>query len=133
MQELGKQVRIWGRNQDALKQLALQFDISIENQFSEATKADVVISTLPALALDEHLTTLANEPTNVLLDVAYSPWPSLAANVWSRRGKVISGLDMLIWQAVAQQRLFAGNAVEEELADEKELVAVIRGALSMAK
>jgi hypothetical protein len=40
---------------------------------------------------------------------------------------------MLIWQAVAQQRLFAGNAIEEELADEKELVAVIRGALSMAK
>jgi shikimate dehydrogenase len=59
MQELGKQVRIWGRNQAALKQLTLEFDISIASQFSDATKADVVISTLPALALDDHLTTLA--------------------------------------------------------------------------
>ena len=40
---------------------------------------------------------------------------------------------MLIWQAVGQQRLFAGNDLSEPLSGEKELVLAIRSALDMAK
>jgi hypothetical protein len=40
---------------------------------------------------------------------------------------------MLIWQAIGQQRLFAGNQLEESLESEHKLVEVIREALSMAK
>jgi shikimate dehydrogenase len=46
----------------------------------------------------------------VLLDVAYDPWPSAIAAEWQRRGgTVVHGLEMLIYQAVEQVRLFAGE------------------------
>jgi shikimate dehydrogenase len=69
----------------------------------------------------------------MLLDVAYDPWPSEAAKLWSVNHQVISGLEMLIWQAIGQQRLFAGNQLEETLNNEQNLVAAVREALSMAK
>jgi shikimate dehydrogenase len=68
----------------------------------------------------------------LLLDVAYDPWPSKAALVWGEE-RTVSGLEMLIWQAIGQQRLFAGNDLDEPLAKEKELLLAIRSALSMAK
>jgi hypothetical protein len=40
---------------------------------------------------------------------------------------------MLIWQAVGQQRLFAGNDLAEALPGEKELLLAVRSALDMAK
>jgi shikimate dehydrogenase len=69
----------------------------------------------------------------MLLDVAYDPWPSGAAKLWSVNHEVISGIEMLIWQAIGQQRLFAGNQLEEPLENEHKLVEAVREALSMAK
>jgi shikimate dehydrogenase len=40
---------------------------------------------------------------------------------------------MLLWQALGQQRLFAGNDIDEPLENEKELLQAIRSALNMAK
>jgi shikimate dehydrogenase len=48
-----------------------------------------------------------------LFDVAYDPWPSPASKVWGDNS--ISGLELLIWQAIEQVKLFAnsrGKAVE---------------------
>jgi shikimate dehydrogenase len=46
----------------------------------------------------------------VLLDVAYDPWPSVIASVWqSGGGAVVPGLEMLLYQAVEQVRLFTGR------------------------
>ena len=43
----------------------------------------------------------------VLLDVAYDPWPSDLATSWtSVGGTVVSGLEMLLHQAIAQVRIF---------------------------
>lgn len=132
MQELEMPIAIWGRNQSSLKQLCAEFEIEQQQKLHKACEADLVISTLPPRALDEHLAELENLPKGKLLDVAYDPWPSKAAELWGD-SQTISGLEMLIWQAVGQQRLFAGNDLDEPLLAEKELVQNIRDALNMAK
>lgn len=72
-----------------------------------------VVSTLPARAADEWASQLiglkgasaTHRP--VLLDVAYNPWPSVLASAWEASGgAVVSGLEMLLYQAVEQVLLF---------------------------
>jgi shikimate dehydrogenase len=56
----------------------------------------------------------------VLLDVAYDPWPSRIAGVWLEAGgTVVPGLEMLLYQAVEQVRLFTGlgEALPAEVID----------------
>jgi shikimate dehydrogenase len=54
----------------------------------------------------------------VLLDVAYDPWPSRIADAWSSRGgTVVPGLEMLLYQAVEQIRLFTGADVTADVID----------------
>lgn len=133
MQELGKTVTIWARNTGAVKQLAGEFDLGVHEKFHQAANADLVISTLPAGALDPYLDELTSEPSGALLDVAYSPWPSKAAIKFAKAGKSISGLEMLLWQAVAQQRLFNGNQLDEPLENEKGMISAMREAIEVAK
>ena len=132
MQELDKTPLIWGRNPAAIKQLTAEYEINCEPLLHKAVQADLVISTLPPRGLDEHLDSVATKPSGVLLDVAYDPWPSRAAQLWGP-DRTVSGLEMLIWQAVGQQRLFAGNDLTEPLPGEKELLLAVRSALDMAK
>lgn len=79
-----------------------------------------VISTLPAHAADDWASQLSglkgasatHQP--VLLDVAYNPWPSVLASVWEASGgAVVSGLEMLLYQAVEQVLLFTGRTLSE--------------------
>jgi len=80
--------------------------------------ADVVVSTFPPRAADPLAAELAaafapNGGTagRVLLDVAYDPWPSRIAAAWTEAGgRVVPGLEMLLYQAVEQVRLFTGFA-----------------------
>lgn len=79
-----------------------------------------VISTLPAHAADEWASQLtglkgASETHRpVLLDVAYNPWPSVLASAWEAHGgTVVSGLEMLLYQAVEQVLLFTDRALSE--------------------
>lgn len=87
----------------------------------------LVISTLPPHGADELAALLNVTPSSaddsgsteprVLLDVAYDPWPSALAEAWSAGGGVIvPGLEMLLYQAVAQVKLFAGGAFRDESA-----------------
>jgi shikimate dehydrogenase len=75
--------------------------------------ADVVISTLPPRAADPlaaEIAALGTGTPGVLLDVAYDPWPSRIASAWqSGGGAVVPGLEMLLYQAVEQVRLFTGR------------------------
>jgi len=71
----------------------------------------LVFSTLPPHAGDEWVPAIGSG-NGILLDVAYDPWPSKLAASW--QGQVISGLHMLVHQAVEQVRLFAGAAWDEE-------------------
>jgi shikimate dehydrogenase len=72
--------------------------------------ADLVVSTVPAGAFSQlwdQLGAVATASEGVLFDVAYDPWPSLASQAWG--GKTISGLELLVWQAIEQVKLFADS------------------------
>lgn len=78
-----------------------------------------VVSTLPAHAADEwasQLTGLKGASAThrpVLLDVAYNPWPSVLASAWEASGgAVVSGLEMLLYQAVEQVLLFTDRTLQ---------------------
>lgn len=84
-------------------------------------EADVVICTLPPRAADglaETIYAAGRDRTGaVLLDVAYDPWPSRIAQVWEQHGgRIVPGLEMLLYQAVEQVRLFTGDAFRDEAA-----------------
>jgi shikimate dehydrogenase len=90
--------------------------LPISGAASAIVGLDLVISTLPPRAADgiagelEGEAVTAGRPrSGVLLDVAYDPWPSQIATAWQKRGgRVVPGLEMLLYQAVEQVRLFSG-------------------------
>jgi shikimate dehydrogenase len=90
--------------------------------------ADAVVSTLPGrreLELDIPAETRAGA---VLFDVAYDPWPSALAAQWLG-GSVISGLEMLLHQALVQVRIFVGGTPDLPLEREAEVLRAMRAAL----
>ncbi len=130
-------VWLWARNSKTRAQLqvfAQQLGLKTKicrNLQRRCVRADLVISTLPANALDEVGQKLYDskrfKPRGVLLDVAYQPWPSQIARAWIQNDQnVISGLEMLIWQAVAQLRIFVNQSPYELLANEVAVVEAMR-------
>jgi shikimate dehydrogenase len=66
-----------------------------------------------------------------LLSAAYHPWPTPLAELWlGAEAPVVTGLDMLLHQAVLQVRLFGGSAIDEPLPNEADVVEAMRAALS---
>ena len=63
-----------------------------------------------------------------LFDAAYAPWPSALATAWGG-GVVVSGLGMLLHQAVRQIRIFVGGDPAHVLPDEAAVVTAMRDAL----
>lgn len=85
---------------------------SMEEFGSEEMNAmTLVISTLPGSSQDS-ITEKLSGFEGTLIDVSYAPWPSLLANVVP--GRVISGLNLLVAQAVDQARIFSGLPFEED-------------------
>ncbi len=70
--------------------------------------ADVLVSTIPADAQDDAVVRLA-DGVAVVFDVVYDPWPTPLARAARAAGRVlVSGLDLLVHQAVLQVRLMTG-------------------------
>src|ERR1700722_2002834 len=70
--------------------------------------ADLVISTLPGGAADP-LSATRWKPGTMVLDVVYAPWPtSFAESALAAGCPVVSGLAVLLYQAVAQVGLMTG-------------------------
>lgn len=68
--------------------------------------ADVVVSTVPADALEGHAASLGHAP---VFDVIYNPWPTpLAVCAASNGYPVVGGLSMLAGQSYAQFEQFTG-------------------------
>lgn len=71
--------------------------------------APLVVSTVPIDAQPD-LLALPWRSDHTVLDVLYAPWPTpLAQRVGEQSGAVLSGLDVLFWQATAQVELFTGE------------------------
>ena len=70
-------------------------------------RATCVVSTVPASGSGGVV--VPSVVAGVLLDVVYDPWPTSLALAWRRAGgHVVSGLEMLVHQAVGQVRLMTG-------------------------
>ena len=131
------------RREDVLTKLAnfalhaFKFEAKTTTNIARALcGSDLVISTLPAGALDEYAVkarkSLLRKPRGALFDVAYNPWPSLSAKIWAdRKLPVVSGLEMLLWQAVAQIRLFSGGSVDHELFNELAVIHAMRDSVGL--
>ncbi len=77
---------------------------------SEALHAPLVIATTPAGTTDALSATVPERPAT-LFDVLYNPWPTELAARWSAYGgAVVSGLDLLVHQAVLQVEQMTGHA-----------------------
>ena len=71
--------------------------------------ADLVISTLPGGAADP-LSATRWKPDTMVLDVVYAPWPTpFAGSALAAGCPAVSGLNVLLYQAVAQVELMTGH------------------------
>ncbi|MEU9071107.1 shikimate dehydrogenase [Streptomyces sp. NPDC048306] len=76
----------------------------------EALSAPLVVATTPAGATDPLAAAVPERPAT-LFDVLYDPWPTALAARWSAYGgAVVSGLDLLLHQAVLQVEQMTGRA-----------------------
>jgi len=101
---------------------------------ASAKKADLTISTLPAHSLDvladQLMAKRSWQPKGALFDVAYQPWPSAISKLWFRDHKpVVSGIEMLYWQAIAQIRVFTTGSQDQPLALEASVLEAMRHAI----
>lgn len=133
----GAKLKVYARNAHTAKKLVAfakerGLKASVTKNLAKATKrAQITISALPAHALDADAAALESSrfwrPGGALLDVAYNPWPSEIAKIWSSKdAQVINGIEMLIWQAVAQVRIFRTGDPTQELPNEIAVVEAMR-------
>ncbi len=81
--------------------------------------------TAPGVRVDEALVA-----SSTLFDVVYAPWPTATSSIWSDASRpVISGLPMLLHQALVQVRIFAFGDPGAQLPDEAAVLAAMRHAL----
>jgi shikimate dehydrogenase len=136
--QLGAQrVEVVARRSAAVQPLAdLGAAIGIEvvgAPFGEAryTSAPVTIATLPgdAQVPDAAAEALASSG-GLLLDAVYGHWPTVLANAWARAGNpAMSGLGMLLHQALLQVRVFATGDPAAALEGEPAVLAAMREAV----
>lgn len=80
-----------------------------------ALKAPLVVATTPAGVTDRLVASVPERPA-VLFDVLYDPWPTALAARWSAHGgAVVSGLDLLVHQAVLQVKVMTGHVIPVEI------------------
>ncbi|AVT40335.1 shikimate dehydrogenase [Plantactinospora sp. BB1] len=90
--------------------LGLRFEIAQWAAPTERDGADLVISTVPKGAADGFAAAAGSwRPETVFFDVVYDPWPTpLAAAAAAAGCRIVSGLDLLLAQAVGQFEQFTG-------------------------
>jgi shikimate dehydrogenase len=111
-------VTVYARRAEAIEELAevaegLDLDM-LGAEWEDASKAgdaDVVVSTMPKGVADPLAATIGWRPYGVFFDALYDPWPTpLAASALAVGCTVVSGLELLLTQAVRQFELFTGTA-----------------------
>lgn len=113
---------------------ALELDVAVRPLLtadrSPATP-DLVADTLPGGADHDLTFPEAVRRASVLFEVAYHPWPARLARSWFEvGGTVIDGLDMLIEQALVQERIFVGGSPAVALPEEQRVLAAMRSSVS---
>lgn len=103
--------------------------VEVRSFADDVADADLTIAALPnGAALDPPLVRALAEHGGALFDVAYAPWPSALAAGWSD-APVVSGLGMLLHQAVRQIRVFLEGDPQQPLEDEASVISAMRAAI----
>ncbi|MFC7266318.1 MULTISPECIES: shikimate dehydrogenase [Streptomyces] len=98
------EMRQWGERLDVEVRIADWADAE------QALRAPLVIATTPAGTTDALAAAVPERPAT-LFDVLYEPWPTDLAARWSAYGgAVVSGLDLLVHQAVLQVEQMTGRS-----------------------
>jgi shikimate dehydrogenase len=98
------EMRQWGERLDVEVRTADWADAE------QALRAPLVIATTPAGTTDALAAAVPERPAT-LFDVLYEPWPTELAARWSMfGGAVVSGLDLLVHQAVLQVEQMTGRS-----------------------
>ncbi|MEV5932861.1 shikimate dehydrogenase [Streptomyces sp. NPDC052079] len=97
-----------------MRQWAERLDVAVRiadwDDAERGLHAPLVVSTTPAGVTDLFARAVPERPT-ALFDVLYDPWPTVLAARWSAYGgAVISGLDLLVHQAVLQVEQMTGRS-----------------------
>ncbi|MEU0201551.1 MULTISPECIES: shikimate dehydrogenase [unclassified Streptomyces] len=96
------EMRQWG------ERLGVDVRIADWSEAEQGLSAPLVIATTPAGATDALASAVPERPAT-LFDVLYDPWPTALAARWSAYGgAVVSGLDLLVHQAVLQVEQMTG-------------------------
>lgn len=83
---------------------------SIDVNFQEY---DLVVNTTPAGAADQLADSINNGISTILFDVIYKPWPTELAQRWNDAGgKVINGLELLLYQGIDQLEIVLNRKLE---------------------
>lgn len=131
-----REVVVWTRSVGRSKELRavaerLEVAVQFVHSGDDFPSPAVVISTLPGTA--ELPTVFASKlNTSVpLIDIAYDPWPTGVARHWlGQDGSVVNnGLAMLVYQALAQIRIFVHGDPTFPLGHEDDVLAAMRGAV----
>ncbi len=107
-------VKLFARNQEEAGKLAAKFSVEVGDISTYQGGFDLVINTVPALAILN---------SGYVLNTSYSKEESLASNE-------ISGKEMLLWQALAQLRIFINGTMSDKFEDESGLMLAMRHSLS---
>ncbi|WP_089103247.1 shikimate dehydrogenase [Streptomyces hyaluromycini] len=103
-EERAAEMRHWGERLDVEVRTADWADAE------QALHATLVIATTPAGTTDALAAAVPERPAT-LFDVLYHPWPTALAARWSMfGGAVVSGLDLLVHQAVLQVEQMTGRS-----------------------
>jgi shikimate dehydrogenase len=96
------------------------------------TVPEVVISTLPGGTVLDMSFAASTRRTALLFDVSYDPWPSSLARAWQDvGGAILSGLTLLVHQALVQVRVFVHGDPEAVLADEMRILDAMLAAVGL--
>ena len=102
---------------EALRALSDQLSVRLEIRpwSGKVPDADVVVSTVVSGAADGIALAVACSAP-LIVDIIYDPWPTVLASAAQQAGcTVVSGLDLLIGQALLQIELMTGRAVTADL------------------
>jgi shikimate dehydrogenase len=83
--------------------------VEVSRLGGERPAGDILVTTIPASAQDEWVLGVAAQPP-VVFEVVYDSWPTPVAAAASAQGQcLVSGLDLLLHQAVLQVELMTGR------------------------
>ncbi|MGW3498079.1 shikimate dehydrogenase [Streptomyces sp. NPDC001020] len=97
-----------------MRQWGVRLDVDVRTadwaDADQALRAPLVVATTPAGTTDALAAAVPERPAT-LFDVLYDPWPTALAARWSAYGgAVVSGLDLLVHQAVLQVEQMTGRS-----------------------